>query len=94
MKIWLPGCYTVSFTASLAHWTRDGTHHGPQSNPAVVHLSPVKLGRNTDNPGTIVIDQESWNLVLAEESEAKRVMAVVSSRWNDVSEMVDRPDYA
>ncbi len=41
-----------------------------------------------------LIDFERWDAVLAEESETKRVLAAVGSRWSDVSEMIDRPDYS
>lgn len=40
-----------------------------------------------------LIDWDRWNAVLAAEEESKRVMAAVSSRWAEVSAMVDRPDY-
>lgn len=41
----LPGCYPVVTTHSgKSHWHRNGTHHGPQSNPAAFHVSVVTLG--------------------------------------------------
>lgn len=52
MKIQLPGCYPLHLGASLAHWEPDGMHHGAKSNPAVIHLSLVKLGTNAAARGT------------------------------------------
>lgn len=39
----LPGCWPVVFDFSTSHWKRDGTHHGPQSNPIVAILRRIHL---------------------------------------------------
>lgn len=39
-------------------------------------------------------DLDAWNATLTEEDEAKRIMAAAAARWSDISEMIDRPDYA
>jgi hypothetical protein len=35
--------------ASFAHWRPNGTKHGPQSNPQLIALSFIALGRYTSN---------------------------------------------
>lgn len=48
MRIVLPGCWPVVFSWSGAgHWHRDGTKHGPQSNPTICAFAFVRLGRTT-----------------------------------------------
>lgn len=51
MIIQLPHCYPVLLDANLSHWHRNGTRHGPQSNPRWIYLSLVKLGM-TNRPSS------------------------------------------
>lgn len=39
-------------------------------------------------------DLDAWNSVMDAEEHEKRIMAAVAARWSDVTEMIDRPDYA
>lgn len=52
MIIRLPGCYPLLLEASLAHWHRDGTHHGPQSSPRVAAARVVRLHGTWHSRGT------------------------------------------
>lgn len=41
-----------------------------------------------------LIEWNDWNAALTEEAEARRIMTAAATRWPDVQEMLDRPDYA
>lgn len=59
MIIRLPGCYPVVIIHSTGHWHPNGTHHGPQSNPTLVHVDVVKLGEPHHVPDPTF---EGWRL--------------------------------
>ena len=42
-RLALLGCYPILFEISTWHWKRNGTQHGPQSNPRLLTTSLVKL---------------------------------------------------
>ena len=46
MRIKVPGAPPVHLCCSFSHWQRNGTRHGPQSNPRFAALNFVKLGRD------------------------------------------------
>lgn len=43
MIVRLPHCYPVQLSGSTLHWHRDGTKHGPKSNPRFLAWSFVNL---------------------------------------------------
>jgi hypothetical protein len=56
IKIRIPGYYSIYFGSSLAHWRPNGTHHGPKSNPRIIHISWLKLRTTAAQRGTPGLD--------------------------------------
>lgn len=64
-RITLPACYPILIELNLAHWYRDGTHHGPQSNPLLCAVKRVwPEGLHEHEPGKYVRRQVpgAWRL--------------------------------
>ena len=46
----LPGCWPIKIDASLAHWRREGTKHGPKSMPRIMAILWCKLDTLSGKP--------------------------------------------
>lgn len=73
MIIRLPGCYPLILRASLAHWKREGTHHGPKSDPVLIAAKLVRLESNPYGRWGVDVIEKFPSLLSLSKSEGRRL---------------------